>query len=442
MRHHRNLLVLLFTVLGRQTDAVIRLSGYEGSQVDVSCSYGEGYESYEKYLCRNNCGSDDDVLIKTTEANKDRFSISDDRNKRVYTTTISSLTSQDAGTYWCGVTRSGKDYYPAEIRLTLVPDSCCAEITNMQSYDEGSVSFSCPYESQYKNDLKYMCRGRQPSTCLEQAVITSTRTQEGRFTLSDEKESGRFTVNITSLTPKDSGPYLCGINTKPSLDNFVAFTLEVREWCCVTSKRLRGIVGRPLTMQCPYPPEHRTNKKFLCKGEHRSTCEVKVTSSGQTDPRLTLQDGGVSSFFSVTITELKVEDEGTYWCGSDYEWSEGNYTKIVLSADPSLLSPVISIVCAVVLLILICVLVILCKCKSSKVQGDGANVNLNMIKEDGIGDIYANEEVVVSVKKGTSKDQPMYHIYDNTGGDQQDCVYQNTASSEDLYCNQWYANTQ
>uniref|UniRef100_A0A665UKJ0 Immunoglobulin V-set domain-containing protein n=1 Tax=Echeneis naucrates TaxID=173247 RepID=A0A665UKJ0_ECHNA len=108
-------------VLGRQTDAVIRLSGYEGSQVDVSCSYGEGYESYEKYLCRNNCGSDDDVLIKTTEANKDRFSISDDRNKRVYTTTISSLTSQDAGTYWCGVTRSGKDYYPAEIRLTLVP---------------------------------------------------------------------------------------------------------------------------------------------------------------------------------------------------------------------------------------------------------------------------------------------------------------------------------
>uniref|UniRef100_A0A665UK20 Immunoglobulin V-set domain-containing protein n=1 Tax=Echeneis naucrates TaxID=173247 RepID=A0A665UK20_ECHNA len=109
-------------------------------------------------------------------------------------------------------------------------------------------------------------------------------------------------------------------------------SLCLSEWCCVTSKRLRGIVGRPLTMQCPYPPEHRTNKKFLCKGEHRSTCEVKVTSSGQTDPRLTLQDGGVSSFFSVTITELKVEDEGTYWCGSDYEWSEGNYTKIVLSA--------------------------------------------------------------------------------------------------------------
>lgn len=77
----------------------------------MSCPYSEGYESYEKYLCKNDCGNNDDVLIKTTEANKNKYSIHDDNQKRVFTATISDLSRTDAGKYWCGVTRNGKDLY-------------------------------------------------------------------------------------------------------------------------------------------------------------------------------------------------------------------------------------------------------------------------------------------------------------------------------------------
>uniref|UniRef100_A0A3B4Y0G2 Immunoglobulin V-set domain-containing protein n=1 Tax=Seriola lalandi dorsalis TaxID=1841481 RepID=A0A3B4Y0G2_SERLL len=118
----RNLLFILrskYCVSGAAP--LIHVSGYEGRDVKVSCPYGEGYESYEKYLCRNDCGNDDDVLIMTTQANKNKYSISDDINKRVLTTTISDLSSVDAGKYWCGVTRFLKDYYPAEVRLDVVP---------------------------------------------------------------------------------------------------------------------------------------------------------------------------------------------------------------------------------------------------------------------------------------------------------------------------------
>uniref|UniRef100_A0A3B4XGG2 Immunoglobulin domain-containing protein n=1 Tax=Seriola lalandi dorsalis TaxID=1841481 RepID=A0A3B4XGG2_SERLL len=106
------------------------------------------------------------------------------------------------------------------------------------------------------------------------------------------------------------------------------------EWCCVKSKSLSGTVGHPLTMQCPYPSQHRTNRKFLCKGNRRNNCEIQVTSqnSGQTRNRFTLQDDASSSSFSVRITELRAGDAGTYWCGSDSQWSIGNYTKIHLSA--------------------------------------------------------------------------------------------------------------
>uniref|UniRef100_A0A3B4F8A1 Immunoglobulin V-set domain-containing protein n=1 Tax=Pundamilia nyererei TaxID=303518 RepID=A0A3B4F8A1_9CICH len=98
---------------------VIHVTGYVGSIVKVSCSYDEGYESYEKYLCKNDCG-DSDVLITTSESWKNKYRINDDKTARIFTTTISDLHSEDAGKYWCGVTRTGKDIY-TEVKLKLVP---------------------------------------------------------------------------------------------------------------------------------------------------------------------------------------------------------------------------------------------------------------------------------------------------------------------------------
>ena len=97
------------------------MSGYEGGEVNVSCPYGEGYESYEKYLCKNNCDNDA-VLTRITEAKKNRYSVHDDKVKRVFTVTISHLSRTDAGNYWCGVNRKGiLDLYPAMVTLEVVP---------------------------------------------------------------------------------------------------------------------------------------------------------------------------------------------------------------------------------------------------------------------------------------------------------------------------------
>uniref|UniRef100_A0A3B4F8Q2 Immunoglobulin V-set domain-containing protein n=1 Tax=Pundamilia nyererei TaxID=303518 RepID=A0A3B4F8Q2_9CICH len=101
---------------------VNHVTGYMGSKVEISCSYDKGYESYEKYLCKNNCGSDDDVLIKTSESRKSKYRINDDKTARIVTATIFDLHSTDAGKYWCGVTRTGIDIY-TEVKLELVPEA-------------------------------------------------------------------------------------------------------------------------------------------------------------------------------------------------------------------------------------------------------------------------------------------------------------------------------
>ncbi|XP_074485176.1 polymeric immunoglobulin receptor-like isoform X2 [Sebastes fasciatus] len=446
----------------RSAAGLIHVSGYEGGQVKVSCPYGGGYEPYEKYLCKNDCG-DDDVLITTTQANKNKYSIHDDKQKLIFTATISDLSRRDAGTYWCGVTRNGKDIY-TEVKLEVGQDSCCDRSTKVQSREESSVSISCQYEPKHQNDLKYICRGNHPPTCLEKALITSDNTQNGQFRLTDEKMLRKFTVTITSLTQDNSGPYLCGVHGNTGLDVFSAFELEVKEWCCVKSNKLSGIVGRPVTLQCPYPSQHRHNRKFLCKGDYRNNCTDMVTSQS----RFMLQEDVSSGSFLVTIREMKAGDAGTYWCGSDSQWSTGNYTKIQLSVgtilpqqtstvvepvgsqstqipgkqidDAAPFHPVVFIVPAV-LLILTFALVMVFKYKCYKVQGAGANVNRNRTKAAeteeviSVADIYANQDIALS-KQRSSKPQSASQHYDDAGETQQDSVYQNYTTTDDIYCNQ------
>ncbi|KAJ4945219.1 hypothetical protein JOQ06_013754 [Pogonophryne albipinna] len=458
----------------RSAAALIHVFEYEGRQAVVYCPYIQGYEDYEKYLCKKECGNDYDVLIKTTEANKHKYSIKDDR-KGLFTATISDLSLTDAGKYWCGVTRTGKDIY-SEVQLDVVEDSCCDTTSTVQGNEESSASFSCTYEPENKDSEKYFCRGNQPSRCLQNTLITSPNQQNGRFRLTDDKASRRFTLTITSLTKQDAGSYLCGVHRNTDLDLFEAFELAVQGWCCVNTNKLKGIVGHPVTMHCPYPPQHRDNRKFLCKGYNRKNCRDMV----KTQSRFTLQDDVSSSSFSVMITELKAEDSGTYWCGSDSQWNVGNYVKIQLSAAFEhqttrtvvstitvvststvgsqltnttgkpinrmfLFHPVVYIIPAL-LLTLTFALVIVCKCRMDKRRGTRANVNRDNTNEAAIeevlgeAEIYANQELVFS-KKLPTKQRRACQRNEYAGEDQQDSVYRNISASEDIYCNDIYINS-
>ncbi|KAM4750150.1 polymeric immunoglobulin receptor-like [Anableps anableps] len=207
-------------------------------------------------------------------------------------------------------------------------ERCCATVNKTQSTEEDSVSIRCPYDSESVNKLKYICRGNQPSTCLQQAVITSNNTQNGQFRLTDDRKSRIFTMTISSLTLKDSGPYLCGVQRNSGLDVFSAVELEVKKWCCVKAIDVSGSVGRPVTFQCPYPPHHRNEPMSLCKGDGARSCTDTMDQS-----RFILNDVSPSSF-SVTVTKLEAGDAGTYWCRSGPEASVGDSTHFHLSVKP------------------------------------------------------------------------------------------------------------
>ncbi|KAK2815839.1 hypothetical protein Q5P01_026306 [Channa striata] len=436
--------VVLEVKENRCCDSSTTVQSYEGGSVSIICPYDSQYQRNKKYICRGNTPSSclQQALVTSDKRPNTKFRLTDDKSRR-FTVTVTTVTQRDSGSYLCGVQRNpGLDVFSAVV-LEVKENRCCDSSTTVQSYKGGSVSIICPYESQYQRNKKYICRGNTPSTCLQQALVTSDKRPNTKFSLTDDK-SGNVTVTVTGVTQRDSGSYLCGVQRNPGLDVFSAVVLEVKEWCCAKSETLGGTVGHPLTIECPYPPQHESSKNTICKGDHPTNCTEVVTSqssSNQTDVRFTLRDNVSSSSFLVTITELKADDAGTYWCGSDSQWRAGNCNKIQLSVDGPLFNSVVFIAPPVALLILIILLVLVCKYKCHKVQGTGAEVNSTVTKaadaEEVIceGDIYENHDIVMySKQRKTEQKTKACPQYDDAEDDND---YENFSKREDVYCNEF-----
>ncbi|XP_016112663.1 polymeric immunoglobulin receptor-like [Sinocyclocheilus grahami] len=114
--------------------------------------------------------------------------------------------------------------------------------------------------------------------------------------------------------------------------------LLVSVWACETSEILtftaheRGNVE----IQCPYESGYEEQKKYLCRGE----CPIVIikdkpveSESAAKDKRFSLTDNKTARIFTVTITDLRTEDQGKYWCGvktgfGSYDYKREIYLEI------------------------------------------------------------------------------------------------------------------
>ncbi|KAL1005081.1 hypothetical protein UPYG_G00054230, partial [Umbra pygmaea] len=78
----------------------------EGGNTSIDCPYDQGYENFIKYFYKGNWANRVVVIQSQQQQHPSciengRYSLCDDRKRRVFTVSIRHLQLQDAGPYWC-----------------------------------------------------------------------------------------------------------------------------------------------------------------------------------------------------------------------------------------------------------------------------------------------------------------------------------------------------
>uniref|UniRef100_A0A8C8WJ79 Natural cytotoxicity triggering receptor 2 n=1 Tax=Panthera leo TaxID=9689 RepID=A0A8C8WJ79_PANLE len=90
-------------------------------------------------------------------------------------------------------------------------------------------------------------------------------------------------------------------------------------WAVPEAQPLHRVVGQTLSVRCQYPPKGWPyERKSWCKELSVFKCTRLVTSSGPRRlaqaSRFSIWDNPSTGLFIVTMTGLKEEDSGHYWC--------------------------------------------------------------------------------------------------------------------------------
>ncbi|XP_067298529.1 polymeric immunoglobulin receptor-like [Pseudorasbora parva] len=210
----------------------------EGESAEIFCPYDSIYKSKSKSLCKGKCSTRDRNTLSETgreekETKTDRLTLNDDATASVFTGTITGLTAEDAGKYWCAVTLE-RDVNYLYTHLIVIMN----EELNLTKYEGDDMSIQCKHHEEHQ---KCFCKAHEPSMCVKDGVSLET-IRDDRVSFSDEASTGVFTVNITDLREEDSGIYWCGAHITTKV------TLTVKKgisWECVREQWLlwlRGVI--------------------------------------------------------------------------------------------------------------------------------------------------------------------------------------------------------
>ncbi|XP_030604589.1 polymeric immunoglobulin receptor-like [Archocentrus centrarchus] len=171
-----------------------------------------------------------------------------------------------------------------------------------------SVSIPCLYDSRYMNYVKYLCEGYYWNYC-SYVVKTNKPDGSGKYSISDDKNRKIFTVTINQLTNKNTD-YWCVVEINGGSDHGESFQLSVSSGTpslYVDHQHITGYIGENITIRC-----HHSNSGGMKWCRLGRNCVTG--SSGSIDGTTVTIHTTEPNVFTVTMSGLKPEDSGWYWC--------------------------------------------------------------------------------------------------------------------------------
>ncbi|XP_071351512.1 CMRF35-like molecule 1 isoform X4 [Trachinotus anak] len=173
-------------------------TAYTTAKTTITCDdlkYDD--ESRVKFFCKEK-----GVICEEISSNG-RFILT---NTNSFNMSISNVSSEDTGVYWCGLKSRGRGHRTALRKIQL-------EVQNITNFERSAMvgkTFKYWCNPKRKEPLKLLiCKGEDPSTCKQLVSTAESNIKNGKFSLTETKKRN-FTITVTNITADDAGTYWCG----------------------------------------------------------------------------------------------------------------------------------------------------------------------------------------------------------------------------------------
>ncbi|KAI5095518.1 polymeric immunoglobulin receptor-like [Silurus meridionalis] len=288
--------------------------GYSGGSVIIFSNINWNTHD-SKYICKveeNDCSDIIRADTKRSKVQDGRFMLYSNSDN-LFLVLIRKLKPQDAGTYRFGLGNQNN----STVNLKVYNSGSCEVPKIMNTYLGQNIAITCNYPGQYEKNYKYFDSVNFDSK-INTILDTDTKSQNGRFSISDDKSAKVLSVNISNVTETDEVFYLLGVYNGDGAVRYWSFFAEIQLNIKgpVTCSDVIGYSGGSVIIFSNIK-WYTHDSKYICKVEENDCSDIiraDTKRSKVQDGRFLLYSNS-DKFFLVLIRKLKPQDAGTYRFG-------------------------------------------------------------------------------------------------------------------------------
>ncbi|XP_039654360.1 polymeric immunoglobulin receptor-like isoform X2 [Perca fluviatilis] len=177
-------------------------TAYRTAKTTISCNKRN---STVMFFCKEN-GSICEDILSTKSSLKSNGSFTLTETSSSFNMSISNVSSQHAGVYWCGVETDKGSNRAALRKIQLEVNDTITSFTRSPTVGQ-NLTYWCGYPKGTPIK-KFICKGEDPSICKQ--IVSTQQSNTGKYFMMEDKERINSTITVRNVTTEDSGTYWCG----------------------------------------------------------------------------------------------------------------------------------------------------------------------------------------------------------------------------------------
>ncbi|XP_042366615.1 uncharacterized protein LOC121960815 [Plectropomus leopardus] len=183
-------------------------TAYRTAKTTITCDYKmkNKDDTSVVFFCKENGSMCDEVLSTKSSQSNGIFTLKETTSN--FSMSISDVSSQHAGVYWCGVKSSDGSYRATLRKIQLKVNASITNFTRSPTVGK-DFEYWCQYHNKSQKKQIFICKGKDPSICEPLVSMSKPDMNPQKFSIKETKEK-KINIIVKKVTREDAGTYWCG----------------------------------------------------------------------------------------------------------------------------------------------------------------------------------------------------------------------------------------